>query len=226
MPADLIIFGGTFDPPHLGHSSCLLAAHQAFPKARIIVIPSIASPTGINTSKAPKASFADRFHMCELAFTSLELPLEISRIEENLPTPSYTIQTINALKANKQTPIKRFALIIGKDQLQAFSSWKEPKAILKDCDLIVMDRQTDDRRSIDDLVLQLGEKLFLEVREASKKHCWEVRDPHELISNIYTLSHKMPEPSSTLSRKSLQDLHPDVAAYVRCKNFYISRQYS
>jgi len=131
-----LIFGGAFDPPHLGHVQMAAAAHKHFPGHKILVLPSPVSPT---PGKLEMAPFHHRLAMAHQAFLEpIESGwLEVSSIEEELPSPNYTIATLIALGA---TPNNRYSLLLGDDQLSSFHLWKDPKKILEIADLIVFHR--------------------------------------------------------------------------------------
>lgn len=141
-PPDLLIFGGGFDPPHVGHLVCLTAAHQRFPSAELWMVPAKVVPSASGTpTKTARASFGDRLEMCRLALGSLEADasaFSVSDIEGGLPTPSYTVNLVEHL--SRQHPQRRLGLIIGQDQWSSFGRWHHPRRILELSDLVVIDR--------------------------------------------------------------------------------------
>jgi nicotinate-nucleotide adenylyltransferase len=102
------VFGGSFDPPHVGH--VLLAAYvtSAAPLDRLLVIPNYTHALAKNAS----ASFEDRYAMCELAFSSLGR-VEISDVERSLGSPSRTLRTLEELAI--RLPGASFRLVVGAD---------------------------------------------------------------------------------------------------------------
>ncbi len=142
-PPELIVFGGTFDPPHLGHKLLIEAAARIFPTARVLVVPNPATPIVSGQMKAGiSASFDDRMEMCRLAFEELEpqIQLDVSDIELSLGPPHYTVRVLRHLSS--QAPGIRMAFLMGQDQIQVFDKWQEPKKILELVDLIVVGRKT------------------------------------------------------------------------------------
>ena len=86
------IFGGSFNPPHMGH---VLACHYALLRwnlKKVIVVPSHAHPFG-----KPLPPFNDRLAMCRLAFGHLGANVEISEIEQEMEGISYTIDVVRKL---------------------------------------------------------------------------------------------------------------------------------
>lgn len=106
------IFGGRFDPPHLGHVALALAAIERFgiDDLRVTVIADAAH-------KASDASAADRLEMARLAFEGLGTVV----LEEH----RYTVDALEA--AGYDDPI----FLIGADELVSFPTWKEPERVLE-----------------------------------------------------------------------------------------------
>jgi nicotinate-nucleotide adenylyltransferase len=127
------IYGGTFDPIHLGHLVTAQAVKEIRSLEKIIFIPANVSPfkKGVDSSEA-----ADRFKMIELALEGIPY-FEISDIEISKPGVSYTIDTLVELK----NLYKNIELIIGEDSLINFDKWKEPERILEISKLIVLRRK-------------------------------------------------------------------------------------
>ncbi len=141
-PPELIVFGGTFDPPHLGHRLLIEAAARIFPDAKIMVVPNPATPLVRGQLKAGiSAGFYDRLTMCGLAFEDLRpaVKLEISDIESQIGPPHYTIRVLQHLTS--ESPSTRIAFLMGQDQVLSFDQWQDPKKILALCDLIVVARK-------------------------------------------------------------------------------------
>ena len=134
MTPALVVYGGTFDPPHAGHVACVELVRARLPQARIKVIPGSSPPVAGGGVKSPWASFADRVAMCRLAFPDVE----VDALEERLPPPTYTYQTLQALAAAE--PGLRFGWLLGGDQFEAFAGWRNPQMILDLADLVVVTR--------------------------------------------------------------------------------------
>ena len=128
------IFGGTFNPPHVGHLIVIEHVRDQLSYDKIIFIPSANPPHKRDLSLAPAAV---RFEMTRLA-TSTNSNYFVSDVEIERSGRSYSIDTLNDL--SKIYPKARLSLIIGIDNLIEFSSWKSPDEILTKADLIVMSR--------------------------------------------------------------------------------------
>lgn len=136
----LIVYGGSFDPPHAGHRQSLMHIKSRFPKAKLMVLPSPAPAGASGQHKTPAASFQQRVEMCELAFHSSDA--KISTFEAKLPAPNLTVTTLQKLK--EQHPAEVIGLLIGQDQLLDFPKWHQPAEILNLASLIVMKRTSND----------------------------------------------------------------------------------
>ena len=120
------IFGGTFNPPHKGHKRMVERMAAELELDKVIVI-----PNKIPTHKRCD-DLADNHHrvaMCKLAFSE---PLyEISTMEMDRETDSYTIFTVNKLM--KKYPNDQLHLIIGSDMFLIFHKWYKHKELLEKC---------------------------------------------------------------------------------------------
>jgi len=107
---DIIFFGGTFDPPHEGHRGCVRLALERFTDATILIVPALSPASTFKLAKEPSTKYETRVTLCTLAFSDLSQQIEISRIEERLPTPNYSIRTIQALE--ESYPGKNIGVIL------------------------------------------------------------------------------------------------------------------
>jgi nicotinate-nucleotide adenylyltransferase len=132
------IFGGTFNPPHIGH---LIVAERIREEAKldkVIFIPCSSPPHKQEKSYLSQiASPEHRFEMVKIAIRNNPF-FEVSDIEIKRGGVSYTIDTINQLTKESQTD--EFYLLIGADQFKEFHTWKEPYEIVKKAKLIVFNR--------------------------------------------------------------------------------------
>ena len=135
------IFGGAFDPPHLGHLAAAAVALAAGQLDRLLVVPTFAHPFG-----KQMASWPDRLAMTRLAFAPL-CRVEVSEIEAALPRPSLTFGTVEALCTAH--PDVRWFLVVGSDTLRERSSWHRFDDIVDRAELLVIGRQGHERGAID-----------------------------------------------------------------------------
>ena len=124
MAKELAIFGGSFNPVHLGHliiaECCLEQAHLD----RVLFMPAATPP---HKQNSPLACSEDRIDMVRLALASHD-KLEVSLNECDRGGISYTVDTVNDLVARH--PNDHFSLILGPDALADLPSWKNPQKIL------------------------------------------------------------------------------------------------
>ncbi len=127
MPATrLLVFGGTFDPPHLAHTMLPPIVARRLGCRRIIYIPAAANP--LKTDQPPTAA---RHRLAMLRRAVADVPgAEISTIELDRPGPSYTIDTLESLHA-EFAPDTEVFLLIGSDQAIGFHDWKDWPRILE-----------------------------------------------------------------------------------------------
>jgi nicotinate-nucleotide adenylyltransferase len=130
------IFGGTFDPPHLGHVRVAADVAELLNLDRVLWIPARRSPHKPDVALTPDAV---RLEMTRAAVEA-DPRFEVSDVELQRPAPSYTVDTLRALRTRFDAGTELF-LIIGIDQYEAFGSWHEPGAIRQLATLAVMDRE-------------------------------------------------------------------------------------
>ena len=118
------LFGGTFDPPHVGHLALAEWARQRLRLDRVLFVPAGAPP-----HKRPDAvsSAADRLAMTRLAVRG-NPAFEVSTLETSRRGPSFTVDTVRDFA--RTSPRDRRFLIVGADSLDDFRNWHEPDAIL------------------------------------------------------------------------------------------------
>ncbi len=131
------IFGGTFNPPHLGHKRLAQSMIKDASLDRILIIPTATPPH--KESGSDLASQDERFAMCEILFS--EDIYKVSDIEFNRGGKSYTVDTVRALK--DIYPDDELFLIIGSDMLLSFHRWYCYKEILENVTLCVATREEE-----------------------------------------------------------------------------------
>ena len=127
------IFGGTFDPPHIGH---LLIAQTVFESEnfeRLIFVPANISPAKKNGDSSPPE---ERSKMLEMSLTN-NPNFEISDLEIKREGISYTIDTIKEVADKLKLDKKDLFFLMGSDTLKGFHNWKNPEKIIKICNIIV-----------------------------------------------------------------------------------------
>ena len=136
------LFGGAFDPPHLGHVALLETARQAFELERIVVLV-VADPG----HKQVHADASSRLALARAAFPDEEVELD------------HHARSVDLLREQRYPdPL----LLIGADELADFLSWKEPEAVLGLARLGVATRPGYDRARLDPVLARLErpERVF------------------------------------------------------------------
>jgi nicotinate-nucleotide adenylyltransferase len=129
----MCIFGGTFDPPHIGHLLIAQTIFEAEEFSKIIFIPAWKSPIKSDFEITP---IKHRINMLRIA-TEGNPHFEISKIEFDRRGISYSIDTIAEVKKKEQVSSEELYFLIGSDILKEFNNWKSPEKILDECQVIV-----------------------------------------------------------------------------------------
>ncbi|MBI87094.1 MAG: nicotinic acid mononucleotide adenylyltransferase [Candidatus Marinimicrobia bacterium] len=127
----ICIFGGTFDPPHIGHLLIAQTVCEAENFDKILFIPANKPPHKKNIS-----GVNDRLAMLNLAIEG-NPNFEISDIEIKRGGISYTIDTLSTMKIKYLKEHDDLFYLIGSDSLLELKYWKNPKEILKKCNVVV-----------------------------------------------------------------------------------------
>jgi len=127
------LYGGTFDPIHLGH---LRAAETAREGAGLDVVAFLPSAVPPHRGAALSAA-ADRLAMARLA-TASQPRFEAWDTELRRPGPSYTVETVQALLAARPSDV--LFLVVGTDTWPEMTTWREPERLLSLVEVVVVDR--------------------------------------------------------------------------------------
>jgi len=129
-----VFFGGTFDPPHMGHIAAIRDLR------RITRLPVIVVPTGTPPYRpSPQASAIARAEMVELAVRTLADPLvTVCRWEVDRVMPTYTVDTVEWL--HSKDPDLGLVLALGSDVASALPGWKSVGQLLEQVRLLVFER--------------------------------------------------------------------------------------
>ena len=127
------VFGGTFDPIHVGHLAAARAAIHCAHLDRVVFVPTGQPPHRV----AALASGQDRLEMTRLA-TSGEMEFAVSDVELLRPGASFTSDTLRELQ--RLYPGAELFLVLGWDAARLFRSWHEPDEVSKLATVVVMAR--------------------------------------------------------------------------------------
>jgi len=128
------IFGGTFNPIHIGHLRSAEEVREAQSFDRILFVPSGSPPHKARQGIAPATH---RVEMVRRAIAG-HRRFRVCTVEIDRGGRSYSVDTLRELRA--ATPTARFAFIIGLDAFREIATWKEYTALFALCDLIVTSR--------------------------------------------------------------------------------------
>jgi nicotinate-nucleotide adenylyltransferase len=127
------VFGGSFDPVHLGH---LILAEQCRDQAqldRVLFVPAPRPPHKADTS----ASFDDRVAMLRLAVAG-HSAFAVDTLEAERSGPSYTVETLHIL--HQREPKTLWFLIVGSDSVRDLGTWRQPDEIARLASLLIVAR--------------------------------------------------------------------------------------
>ena len=139
----LTIFGGTFDPIHLGHLHAIAQIRKQFNLGELLVV-----PAGEPWQKSDReiASARDRFKMCKLAFVD-EPTVTVSDLEIIREGRTYTMDTVEELKrrtessrAESNGSNRVINLVIGADSLKTLHTWERYEELIKAVHIVVCAR--------------------------------------------------------------------------------------
>lgn len=207
------VFGGMFDPVHLGHVAAAVSVRQSLALEKILLIP-CGNPAH---RRAAQASPPERCAMVALAIAD-QPGLQLDRRECQSSAPSYTIDTLMALR--KQQPEVSWQLLVGVDAFMGLGTWKQWQQLLDLCNVVVMTRP--------------GYPLEAAHMPAELRTEWQRR--HVEAAQLGTVASgamafvdvQSPALSSTQVRELVKTggqlgsiLHPAVAAHIREHGLYL-----
>lgn len=131
------IFGGTFDPPHVGHVEAFKAFLEQFGFDKAFVIPVFTPP---HKSLKSHVTAQDRLNMSSLAFENLADNVIVSDIEITRQGKSYTADTIKYFKDQGYDDIY---FLCGTDMLLTLGHWYKPEYILSNAKIVYARREND-----------------------------------------------------------------------------------
>jgi nicotinate-nucleotide adenylyltransferase len=199
----IALFGGTFDPIHLGHTTVARAAAEHIRAEKIIFVPAKRSPL---KGFLPRASDHDRLRMIALAIADEER-FEVSDYELSKPAPSYTVETVERFQKDYggETSIH---WLVGADGIDDLVYWYKIVELIDACNLTTMYRAGCEPPNF-----------------AKFEDIWGRRRVEKLQQNV--VQTPLVDISSTEIRNRIASgrdvtdlLHPAVADYIRKKELY------
>jgi nicotinate-nucleotide adenylyltransferase len=203
MSEKIILFGGTYDPVHIGHIEVAQSAAEVLGASKVFLIPARRSP---HKEQKPAAPDNDRIAMLKLAIAGKSI-FQISPVELNRAEPSYTIDTIRYFR-QKFGPDCQLYWLIGADMLKDLPKWYKIDALLKECTVCVMNRGGFDKPNFDSLTAKLGKEAVEKLRQN------QIETPFIEISGTDIRQNLLK------GKKVGQYLHPEVLDYIKTHRLY------
>ncbi len=194
------IYGGTFNPPHIGHIRAAQYAVDSLKLDCLLMIPSCISPHKQLPENSPSPE--QRMEMLQLCLNG-ETKIQVSDLELRRGSTSYTYETVEQVR--KLYPEQEIVLFMGTDMFLSFDHWKNPDVIMKNASLAVLYRG------------EPGEKTQIQ----EKKAIFEAQG-----ATVYPVENPVTEISSTDLRRMLvfdcadSFLHPAAADFIRSEKLY------
>jgi nicotinate-nucleotide adenylyltransferase len=162
------LFGGTFDPPHLGHLILAEAARDQLQLDKVLWIVAGQSPLKLERTISPVET---RVEMVQAAIAD-NPAFSISRIDLDRPGPHYTVDTLTLL--GQEFPNAEFYFVMGEDSLHDLPRWRDPAKLITQTWLAVLQRPGTD---VDLSALETA------VPGVSKRVCWVQAPQLEIASS-------------------------------------------
>ncbi|HTX79697.1 MAG TPA: nicotinate-nucleotide adenylyltransferase [Longilinea sp.] len=143
------IFGGTFDPPHLGH---LILAMEACGQLSLDRLLWVLTPAPPHKQTQPVTSIETRIQLV-LAAIENDSEFQLSLVEIGRPAPQYAIDTVRQLRV--QNPGAELYYLMGGDSLRDLPDWHTPQELVDECDGLGVMRRPDDDVDLTELEKQL-----------------------------------------------------------------------
>lgn len=155
------IFGGSFDPPHVGHLLIAQDAREALQLDLLLVVPAAMQPL----KQDGQTPAADRLAMVASCFAGLD-GITVDPIEIDRGGLSFTVDTVETFRG--RWPTAEFHLLIGDDVVATLPRWRQPERLLSMVQLVVLHRQTADQGESALSDIKIGSSVVQAVRNAPR----------------------------------------------------------
>ena len=146
----IAIYGGSFNPPHIGHVEAARSVCEELRPDRFLIIPANTPPHKELEENSPGPE--ERLEYCRLAFADIP-GAEVSDMEIRREGRSYTSETVEILR--RQYPEAEICIVMGTDMFLSFRTWYRWQFMLETCTLAVLSREAYDNREIEDFCAEL-----------------------------------------------------------------------
>lgn len=141
----IALYGGSFNPPHLGHRAAAESVVGKLRPDRLLILPDHLPPHKEMPEGSPSAE--ERLRLCEMTFAGIP-GAEVSDFELQREGVSYTAETVARLRL--RFPDDELFLVIGTDMLLCFEQWYRFRYLLEQCTLTVLARMGDERGQLEE----------------------------------------------------------------------------
>ena len=199
------VYGGTFNPPHLGHLAAARAAVEKLGLDKLLLIPAAVPPHKQLPQETP--ALEHRMAMAEKMADALLMPkvAEVSRLELEREGKSYTSDTLEAI--HKQYPGAQLWLIMGTDMFLTLHQWHDPADILKLAGICAFGRKEQDGEAV-----FAPQRTFLEGTYGAKVVTLTLSDLVDISSTQLR--------ELLAGGKGAEYLHPSVYGYILMNGLY------
>ncbi|GAC1658186.1 MAG: nicotinate-nucleotide adenylyltransferase [Acidobacteriaceae bacterium] len=225
MLMKLCLFGGTFDPIHLGHTAIAAAAADRYALKQVLFCPAYLSPFKAGYATAP---YLHRFAMVSLATAGEQrfLPSDLESPEiTGGAGPNYTVDTLRRLR-HTQRKSDRLFFLCGSDAFAEIARWKEAETVLKMCEFIVAARPG---HSVADVAEALPDSMRPSTKVLRAAKAAETESLVIAGATLHIMAETAERSSSTRVRAAVgkkrpadSQLHPSVAEYIKKTKLYSS----
>ncbi len=190
--SDILLFGGSFDPVHIGHLIISRFVAETLRVERIVLIPAAVPPHKPDRRLAPAA---DRLAMCRLAVAG-DPAFEVSEWELQQSGPNYTLNTVDHFRAGLSADSRIFWLI-GMDSLAELSSWYRVEALVERCVIVTAARCGFDDGALSRLAGRLSPPQIERLRQhilPTPRIDVSATDIRARVAAGHSIRHLVPEP--------------------------------
>lgn len=216
------LFGGTFDPIHMGHLRTVWEVKQGFSLDQISLIPAALPP---HKNNRPLALAADRLKMIRMAIEGMP-EFMVSDIELDRSGPSYTIDTVRHFKKDAG-PSDGLFFILGSDAFLEIDTWRAFEALFDQIEMIVMTRPAPDGMTTEAIFERLSDFIAAKIDPGYRFRAASKAFEHPLKNAIRPFAVTPLDISSTAIRRlvkegrSIRFLVPEpVRRYIKTKGLY------
>ena len=144
------IYGGTFDPPHLGHLHLIKTLLERFSFTKFYIVPTSQNPL---KNSGPQITADQRLMLLKAAAEELGPKVEILDWEIKKIGPSYTIDTLNEISKKESDPL---VFVMGSDLFPRLLDWKNPLELLKKANFLIVQRTRENMGDPQQLLHKVG----------------------------------------------------------------------